>query len=143
VADDLTAIIDLQFGPDGRLYVAQPDDAGLLAFEAEEGVGGSIRACDVTTGDCDVVASGIPILTAIAFRGNEIWHTEWSLVPEAAPPPFSADVVRVGSVVRGDGRGQVLQFTRCVARQDLTPEVEGTDRCANQRVVTAEPFWLA
>ena len=95
VADDLTAIIDLQFGPDGRLYVAQLDDAGLLAFEAGEGVGGSIRACDVTTGDCDVVASGIPILTAIAFRGDELWHTVWSLVPEAAPPPFSADVVRL------------------------------------------------
>lgn len=93
VADDLTGIIDLQFGPDGRLYVAQLDDAGLLAFEAGEGVGGSIRACDVTTGDCDVIASGIPMLTAIAFRGDQIWHTVWSLIPEAAPPPFAADVV--------------------------------------------------
>jgi hypothetical protein len=93
VADDLTAIIDLQFGPDGRLYVAQLDDAGLLAFEGGEGVGGSIRACEVATGDCDVVASGIPMLTAIAFRGNSIWHTVWSLIPEAAPPPFSGDVV--------------------------------------------------
>jgi hypothetical protein len=93
IADDLTAIIDLQFGPDGRLYVAQLDDAGLLAFEGGTGVGGSIRACDVATGDCDVVASGIQMLTAIAFRGRTIWHTVWSLVPEAAPPPFSADVV--------------------------------------------------
>jgi hypothetical protein len=95
VADDLTAIIDLQFGPDGRLHVAQLDDAGLLAFEAGQGVGGSIRACDVADGDCDVVASGIPMLTAIAFRGDELWHTVWSLVPEAAPPPFSADVVQL------------------------------------------------
>ena len=95
VADDLTAIIDLQFGPDGKLYVAQLDDAGLLAFESGAGVGGSIRACNIATGDCDVVESGIPMLTAIAFRGNEIWHTVWSLVPEAAPPPFSADVVRL------------------------------------------------
>jgi hypothetical protein len=93
VADDLTAIIDLQFGPDGRLYVAQLDDAGLLAFESGTGAGGSIRACNVATGDCDVVASGIQMLTAIAFRGSTIWHTEWSLVPEEAPPPFAADVV--------------------------------------------------
>jgi hypothetical protein len=93
VWDDFTAIIDLQFGPDGRLHVAQLDDAGAGAFEEGVGVGGSIRACDVTTGDCDVVASGIPMLTAIAFRGDAIWHTEWALVPEAAPPPFSADVV--------------------------------------------------
>lgn len=95
VADDLTAIIDLQFGPDGRLYVAQLDDAGLLAFENMEGVGGSIRACDVATGDCDVVAAGIPMLTAIAFRGGSIWHTVWSLVEPEAPPPFSGDVVRL------------------------------------------------
>jgi hypothetical protein len=93
VADDLTAIIDLQFGPDGRLYVAQLDDAGLLEFEEGAGVGGSIRACDVADGDCDVVASGIPMLTAIAFRGGSIWHTVWSLVPPEAPPPFSGDVV--------------------------------------------------
>jgi hypothetical protein len=93
VADDLTAIIDLQFEPDGRLYVAQLDDAGLLAFESGEGVGGSIRPCEVATGDCEVVASWIPMLTAIAFRGNSIWHTVWSLIPEAAPPPFSGDVV--------------------------------------------------
>ena len=93
VADDLTAIIDLQFGPDGRLYVAQLDDAGLLAFEGGAGVGGSIRACDFATGDCVIVASGIQMLTAIAFHGGTIWHTVWSLVPESAPPPFSGDVV--------------------------------------------------
>jgi hypothetical protein len=93
IADDRTAIIDLQFGPDGRLYVAQLEDAGLLAFEEGAGVGGSIRACDVASGDCDLVASGIQMLTAIAFRGGSIWHTVWSLVPPEAPPPFSGDVV--------------------------------------------------
>lgn len=93
IVDDLTAIIDLQFGPDGRLYLAQLDDAGVGALEGGSLTGGSIRACNVTTGGCEVVASGIPMLTAIAFRGSSIWHTVWSLVPEAAPPPFSADVV--------------------------------------------------
>jgi hypothetical protein len=88
-----TAIIDLQFGPGGRLYVAQLDDAGVGAFEGGAGVGGSVRACSVSTGACEVVVAGIPMLTAIAFRGAELWGTNWSLIPEEAPPPFSADVV--------------------------------------------------
>jgi hypothetical protein len=88
-----TAIIDLQFGPDGRLYVAQLDDAGVAAFEDGTGVGGSVHACNVTTGACEEIVAGIPMLTAIAFRGTELWGTIWSLIPEEAPPPFSADVV--------------------------------------------------
>jgi hypothetical protein len=88
-----TAIIDLQFGPDGRLYVAQLDDAGVPAFEDGTGVGGSVHACNVTTGACEEIVAGIPMLTAIAFRGTELWGTIWSLIPEEAPPPFSADVV--------------------------------------------------
>jgi hypothetical protein len=88
-----TAIIDLQFGPDGRLYVAQLDDAGVGAFESMAGVGGSVHACTVTTGACEEIVAGMPMLTAIAFRGDELWGTIWSLIPEAAPPPFSADVI--------------------------------------------------
>jgi hypothetical protein len=88
-----TAIIDLQFGPEGRLYVAQLDDAGVAAFEDGTGVGGSVHACNVTTGACEEIVAGIPMLTAIAFRGTELWGTTWSLIPEEAPPPFSADVV--------------------------------------------------
>jgi hypothetical protein len=93
VVPDRTAIIDLQFGPDGRLYVAQLDDAGVAAFEDGTGVGGSVHTCNVTTGACEEIVAGIPMLTAIAFRGTELWGTNWSLIPEEAPPPFSADVV--------------------------------------------------
>lgn len=88
-----TAIIDLQFGPDGRLYVAQLDDAGVGAFEGGSGLGGSVHACSVTTGACEEIVAGIPMLTAIAFRGTALWGTIWSLIPKEAPPPFSADVV--------------------------------------------------
>ena len=84
VADDLTAIIDLQFGPDGALYVAQLDDAGVGAFEEGEGIGGSVRRCSVTTGACSVVVAGIPILTAIAFRGATLWGASFALVPGLA-----------------------------------------------------------
>jgi DNA-binding beta-propeller fold protein YncE len=84
-----TAIIDLQFGPDGKLYVAQLDDAGVGAFESGAGVGGSVQRCDVTTGACEQVVAGIPILTAIAFRGGHLWGSILALVPG------SADVVPI------------------------------------------------
>jgi hypothetical protein len=88
VVDDMTAIIDLQFGPDGRLYVAQLDDAGVGAFEGGGGVGGSVHACDVTTGDCDEIVAGIPLLTAIAFHDGQLWGAILALTPDA-------DVVRL------------------------------------------------
>src|SRR5205823_1079754 len=120
-----TAIIDLQFGPDGRLYLAQLDDAGLAAFEGGTGVGGSVHACNVTTGACEQIVAGIPMLTAIAFRGTELWGTTWSLIPEEAPPEsppsvaflprfdpllFSGTGLSSGSprIDRADARVQVL-----------------------------------
>jgi len=84
VASGLTAIIDLQFGPDGRLYVAQIDDAGVGALEGGTGIGGSVRACDIGTGACESIVSGLPILTAIAFRGEALWGAILALVPGAA-----------------------------------------------------------
>jgi len=79
-----TAIIDLQFGPKGKLYVAQLDDAGVGAFEEGSGVGGSVHACSVKTGACTQVVAGIPILTAIAFRGKHLWGAILALVPGGA-----------------------------------------------------------
>jgi hypothetical protein len=84
VLSGLTAIIDLQFGPDGRLYVAQLDDAGVGALEGGGGLGGSVHACNVSTGSCETVVSGIPILTAITFRGSTLWGAIWALVPGQA-----------------------------------------------------------
>jgi hypothetical protein len=83
------------FGPDGRLNVAQIDDASWLAMELEQGVGGSVRACNLTTKACQTVASGVPMLTTIAYRELAVWGSIWSLIPLDAPPPFSADVVQL------------------------------------------------
>jgi hypothetical protein len=91
--DGFTSIIDLAFGPDGRLNVAQIDDRSWFAMENDVGVGGSVRACNLTTKACTTVAAGVPILTTVAYRGTALWGSIWSLVPAAAPPPFSADVV--------------------------------------------------
>jgi hypothetical protein len=86
--DSSTSVIDLAFGPDGRLYVAQFDDASWAAIEIFQGngaLGGSVHACDLATKDCDVVASGLPMLTSIAFRNDgSLWGTTWSLVPGQA-----------------------------------------------------------
>jgi hypothetical protein len=84
VASGLTSIIDLAFGLDGKLYVAQLEDTGWPALEGGGGVGGSVHACDLTTGACETVVSGIPILTSIAFRGSTLWGAIWALVPGQA-----------------------------------------------------------
>lgn len=93
VLDGFTSVIDLAFGPDGRLNVAQIDDRSWFAMENEVGVGGSVRACNLTTSSCTVLADGVPMLTTIAYRGSALWGSIWSLIPAVAPPPFSADVV--------------------------------------------------
>jgi len=95
VLDGFTSIIDLAFAPNGRLNVAQIDDRSWLAMEEGVGVGGSVHSCDVVSGACQEVVDEVPMLTAITFRPSGLWGTIWALVPEAAPPPFAADVVQL------------------------------------------------
>jgi hypothetical protein len=84
--EGLTSVIDLAFGRDGRLNVAQIDDASFLAAEAGSGaVGGSVHACNLTTKRCETVVSGKPALTGITFRGDgSLWGTTNALTPGAA-----------------------------------------------------------
>lgn len=82
--DGFTSIIDLAFGPDGRLNVAQLDDASWLALESGVPAGGSVRACNLQTKTCQVVATGVPILTSIAYRNTALWGSVLALVPGAA-----------------------------------------------------------
>lgn len=84
VLDGFTSIIDLAFGPDGRLNVAQIDDDSWFAMENDAGVGGSVHACNLQTNACSTLVSGKPILTAIAYRGTALWGATWSLVPGLA-----------------------------------------------------------
>lgn len=78
-----TSIIDLAF-EDGTLYVAELDEESWFAVESG-GVGGTINACDLSTGTCSEVATGIPILTAIAFDGaGALWATQNALIPGLA-----------------------------------------------------------
>ncbi len=82
--DGFTSIIDLAFGPDGRLNVAQIDDDSWFALENGGGAGGSVHACNLSTKACDTLVDGVPILTSITYRGNALWGSSLALVPGAA-----------------------------------------------------------
>ena len=81
-----TSIIDLGMGPDGLLYVAEFDENGwFLAEVLGAGVGGQIRACDLDSLVCAVVANGIPFLTAMTFgKDGRLWSTRNAIIPPLA-----------------------------------------------------------
>ena len=80
-----TSIMDMVFGADGLLYVAEMDTRSWFAVEIGQGEGGRIQACDPQTLNCNVIASGIPMLTAINFDDDgNLWATRNSLVPGMA-----------------------------------------------------------
>jgi hypothetical protein len=85
--DGLTSVVDLQFGPDGRLYVTQIDDRSWLPFElaAFEGapfdLGGSVHACSLVTRACQRVVSDKPGLTSITLRSDGLWGATNSFFP--------------------------------------------------------------
>ena len=81
-----TSIVDMTFGPDGRLYVAEFDERSWAAVEIfHAGVGGNIKACDTNTLECETIASGINMLTGIAFaKDGSLWATRNSLIPGQA-----------------------------------------------------------
>jgi len=81
-----TSIIDLQFGPDGLLYVVEFDENGWFASEVlHMPAGGTINACDLDNLQCVEVATGIPYVTAITFdRDGQLWATENAIFPHLA-----------------------------------------------------------
>jgi hypothetical protein len=87
-----TSIIDLAFGPDGRLHVAELDEGSWAAVEIfQTPAGGTINSCDVATLSCSEVAPGIPLLTAITFgKDGSLWATRNALIPD------QAEVFKVG-----------------------------------------------
>jgi glucose/arabinose dehydrogenase len=101
-ASGFTSIIDLAFGPDGRLYVVELDEAGWLAVEgngfAATPAGGTVSSCNVRRGSCSVVESGLSLPTAVTVdRDGTVW------VSEHAPMLFAGARVRA-LCQSGDGR---------------------------------------
>lgn len=74
---EFTSIVDLTVGPDGKLYVSEFDELSWAAVEIfGNGVGGSLNACDVVTLQCEVVATGVPQHTSVAFdKDGTAWVT--------------------------------------------------------------------
>ena len=80
-----TSIMDLAFGPNGLLYVAEMDVRSWFALEAGAGEGGRIQVCDPQTLRCEVIATSIPMLTAISFdKHGNLWATRNALIPGLA-----------------------------------------------------------
>jgi hypothetical protein len=88
VGDGFTSIIDLQFGPDGTLYVTELDEASWWAVEVLMApTGGTINACEWGSFpfECTVVADGLMIPTATTVgKDGQLYSTIWSLVPGQA-----------------------------------------------------------
>jgi hypothetical protein len=57
--DGLTSVVDVEFGADGRLYILEMDASGWFAAVVGSGTGGTIQACDVDTGTCELLEDGI------------------------------------------------------------------------------------
>ena len=96
VADGFTSIMDLAFGPDGRLYVVEMDKASwlatVLAGEPFRPVaGGRVQACNVTTGSCAVVADDLSLPTAVTVgKDGTIWVAENDAINTA--PGYTARI---------------------------------------------------
>lgn len=84
-ADGFTSIIDLAMGPDGTLYVVELDEASWFAIEIGLGVGGSVNACDTTSGSCAQIATGLPLVTAATVgKDGHVSVVINGLIPGAA-----------------------------------------------------------
>lgn len=85
----LNSVIDVEFGPDGHLYVVEYEQNGFLATVAPDfGIplaGGTVKKCDVADGSCEVVVGeggDAFLLGAIAF---DKWDNLWLLENVFAP----------------------------------------------------------
>jgi hypothetical protein len=86
VADGFTSIIDIAFGRDGSLYVVEFDEATWAAVEfGLGGQGGTVNKCNLASGACEEVASGLPLPVAVALtRDGTLYAIINALVPGAA-----------------------------------------------------------
>jgi len=92
VAGGLTSVMSLTFGGDGMLYAAEFDAAGWLAVEVGSGAGplmpaagGTVQACNVSTGVCSIAASGLSLPAAVTTgKDGSVWVAENGSIPGAA-----------------------------------------------------------
>lgn len=81
VVSGLTSILDVEFGPDGFLYVVEMDANGWLAATTGDAIGGTVQRCDVETGACTTLEDGLALPGAITFdRRGTLWLLESGIV---------------------------------------------------------------
>jgi hypothetical protein len=80
-----TSIVDLDFGPDGTLYVSELDEASWAAVEIfNNPVGGTANACDLATLNCQEIATDVPQHTALTVdKKGTVYATVNGLTPGA------------------------------------------------------------
>lgn len=84
VISGMTSVIDLEFGPDGRLYVVEYDENGWWALgDARVDLAlGTINGCNVEDGTCEIVESGLVLPGAISFdQWGDLWVLENTFAP--------------------------------------------------------------
>lgn len=82
-----TSIIDLAFGPEGKLHVVEYDEAGWwTAIVLGAPTSGTINRCDVEAGTCDVLAGDLLLPSAITF---DKWGSLWVLENNLGAPTVS------------------------------------------------------
>lgn len=100
VLSGFTSVIDLAFGPDGRLHVVEYDQAGWwTATVIGTPTSGAIHACDVGTGACDVVDDELDLPAAITF---DKWGGLWVLENNLGFPGLGAGGAGTPTVRRLD-----------------------------------------
>ena len=88
VVSGLTSVIDVEFGPDGLLYVVEYDVDGWLSALIELGsedpppiFEGAIKACDLGSGACEPVESDLVLPGAITFdKRGTLWLLEGNII---------------------------------------------------------------
>ena len=83
VVTGLNSVIDLEFGPDGYLYLVEFDTNGWFASAVSDNFGlGNVKKCDVSAGACEIVEDGLVLPGAITFDN---WDNLWLVDNVFAP----------------------------------------------------------
>lgn len=85
----LNSVIDMEFGPDGYLYVVEFDKKGFFSAVVFEDLGfGTVKKCDVSTGICEIVEDNLVLPGAITF---DKWDNLWLVDNVFAPTVRQVD----------------------------------------------------
>ena len=96
VLTGLNSVIDIEFGPDGYLYLVEYEKNGFLGTVTDFGIplaGGAVKKCDLDSDNCEIIEGGVsfedlPIPGAITF---DKWDNLWLLDNVFAPTVRTID----------------------------------------------------